>query len=105
VFDSTAQGDDVDGMQFVATCTVLTYPEVEVVSEYYFQNNFLDSDVREWWYRPPTAFVGEGAWRFYQLEVDEMYLIDLDSFEETRVDSRIQVDIPSVFSALSLPHS
>jgi hypothetical protein len=103
VFDSTAEGDDVDGMQFVATCTELTTPDVEKVSEYYFQNNFSDPDVREWWYRPPTAFVGEGVWRFYRLEIYEMYIIDLDSFEETKIDSRVPVDIPSVFAALSHP--
>jgi len=100
VFDSTAQGDDVDGMQFIATCTVLAPSEVATVSEFYFENNFQDPEVRDWWYRPPSAFFGDGAWRFYRLEVDEMYLIDLESFEDTKVDGRIRVDVPTVFSAL-----
>ncbi|GIJ31544.1 pyridoxamine 5'-phosphate oxidase family protein [Micromonospora sediminimaris] len=93
VFDSTAVGDDVDGMQFVARCAEVTASELADVSEHYFRTNFTDPEERDWWYRPPEAFHGDGTWRFYRLDLTEVYLIDLEAFVETQVDTRVQVDL------------
>ncbi|WP_444947142.1 hypothetical protein [Micromonospora ureilytica] len=100
IFDSTATGDDVDGMQFVGTCAEVAGPELAEVSEHYFTANFPDPEVREWWYRPPSEFEGDGTWRFYRLVLTHIYLIDIETFEETKVDSRVEVAPGPVFAAL-----
>ncbi|MFG3698055.1 pyridoxamine 5'-phosphate oxidase family protein [Micromonospora sp. NPDC047620] len=100
IFDSTAVGDDVDGMQFVGECAEVTGPELAAVCEHYFATNFPDPQVREWWYRPPTEFEGDGTWRFYRLEFTEIHLIDVESFEETKVDARVEVPLARFLDAL-----
>lgn len=101
IFDSRAVGDEVDGMQFVATCSVVEGMGLAEVSEHYFDVNFSDPREREWWYRPPAEFEGDGAWRFYRLALSEIYLIDTELFEQTKIDRRVSVDLEAFLAALT----
>lgn len=101
IFDSTAVGEDVDGMQFTATCAEVTGASLPELTEHYFTTNFPPGEIRDWWYRPPSEFEGDAPWRFYRLDFTEVYLIDLDTFEETRIDSRVLVDVDTFRQALT----
>lgn len=101
VFNSTATSEEVDGLQFAATCAPLDGEELEQVSEYYFRVNFSDESEREWWYRPSSDFAPGATWRFYRLSMTEVFVIDLEGFEETKIDRRVQVDLDDLRSLLT----
>lgn len=101
VYNSTAVANDIDGMQFVGHCTVVSGLELEHVAEYYFRVNFPDPKEREWWYRPHTSFSGEGPWRFYKIDPINMYIIDIESVIQTKIDRRITVDVKEVLNKLT----
>lgn len=87
-------------MQFRAQCTLVEQSDLHDVVEHYFATLFPDPALHEWWYRPATAFAGDGIWRFYRLRMTELYVIDLEMFVETKIDARIRVDIDAVFQLL-----
>ncbi|MFF5308788.1 pyridoxamine 5'-phosphate oxidase family protein [Streptomyces massasporeus] len=101
VFNSTATSEEVDGLQFAATCITLDGDELERVSEYYFQVNFPDEVDREWWYRPAAEFAPGATWRFYKLQFTDVFVIDFESVEESRVDKRVRIDLQDLSSVLA----
>ncbi|WP_157968674.1 pyridoxamine 5'-phosphate oxidase family protein [Streptomyces geranii] len=103
VFNSMATSEEVDGLQFSATCEPLDGGKLEAISEYYFRVNFPDEVDREWWYRPASAFTPGGTWRFYQLSMTDVFVIDFESVETSRIDKRVQVDIDELRAALRSP--
>lgn len=92
IFDSRATSDDVDGMQCSGICSEVAERDIDAVHAHYFAVNFSDPEEREWWLRPSEEFTGNGLWRFYRLSLQEIFVIDLDSIEQERVDKRISVD-------------
>lgn len=100
IYNSTAVGEKVDGMQFIGNCSVVSNNELERVSEYYFKVNFPDQNEREWWYRPPSSFEGDAPWRFYKIELAKIYIIDLESVMSTQIDRRLEVEVSSVLDNL-----
>ena len=92
VWDSRARGEEVDGMQLEAQCVVVEPRALEAVVEHYFSRLFPDEETRAWWYRPASAFAGDGLWRFYRLDIEDVFVIDLENFAETKIDRRVRVD-------------
>ncbi|MGW2290695.1 pyridoxamine 5'-phosphate oxidase family protein [Streptomyces phaeochromogenes] len=103
VFNSMATSEEVDGLQFTATCETLNGEKLEKVSEYYFRVNFPDETDRAWWYRPASEFAPGATWRFYQLSMAEVFVIDFESVEESRIDKRVQVDLEELAALLASP--
>jgi len=92
IFNSQASSEEVDGLQASGLCTVVPPGEIEAVHAHYFEVNFSDPEEREWWLRPAQEFTGNGKWRFYQVSLEEIFVIDFDSIERERVDRRVGVD-------------
>lgn len=101
IWDSRARGDDVDGLQLEARCTVVEPPDLEAVVEHYFNTLFPDLEEHAWWYRPPSDFTGDGTWRFYALEIEAAFVIDQESFAETKIDRRMRVDNKDLLDAIA----
>lgn len=103
IFDSRAASEDVDGLQFEATCDVVEDPDLEPVHSHYFEVNFADPAVRKWWYRPPGAFGAEGIWRFYRITLSALYVIDFESITKERVDRRVDVALDDMWEIIGRP--
>ncbi len=96
VYNSTAVGEQVDGMQYIGNCSIVSGDELEEFSEYYFSVNFPDPKEREWWYRPFTSFERSAPWRFYKIELVKIYIIDIEHVIKTQIDRRLEVEVDSV---------
>ncbi|MCO6007908.1 pyridoxamine 5'-phosphate oxidase family protein [Actinoallomurus purpureus] len=59
----------------------------------YYELNFPDETVRQEWLLPITEFTGDGPRRFYVLEIDQWWLMDLDRWLEDKQDHRIEVPV------------
>lgn len=91
IFNTQAASEDVDGLQFAARCSVLHGDELAAVHQYYFDVNF-PPEQRDWWLRPVRAFDEGGTWAFYRLDIQGVWVIDFESIERERLDSRLVVD-------------
>lgn len=89
-----ATDDEIDGLQFDGHCDPVAEEDLLPVLDAYFTGLFPDPSERAEWERPPEAFVGEGTWRFFRVEIVNAYLIDNEAFERDKVDARIRVTIP-----------
>jgi uncharacterized protein YhbP (UPF0306 family) len=99
IFNSQAASEDVDGLQFAGRCSVLHGEELATVHEYYFKVNF-PPETRDWWLRPVSAFDEGGTWAFYRLDFQGLWVIDFESIERERLDSRLVVDPAEMWGQL-----
>lgn len=100
IFNSQAASEDVDGMQFEAVCTALQDQDLSNVHEYYFDTNF-SAEERDWWFRPTSAFDKGGTWAFYRIDMRHVWVIDFESIERERLDTRLEVNIDEMWKQLS----
>lgn len=100
IWDSRARGDEVDGLQIEAQCTVVEPANLEPVVEHYFDSLFPDPEAHAWWFRPAAAFSGDGTWRFYRLDIEAAFVIDQENFSATKIDRRIRVDVKELLDAI-----
>jgi Pyridoxamine 5'-phosphate oxidase len=96
IFNTQATEADVDGLQFTARCSVLHGGELAIVHQYYFDVN-LTPEQRGRWLRPVSAFDEGGTWAFYRLDIQGLWVIDFESIERERLDSRILVDLEEMW--------
>lgn len=101
VFNSQATSEDIDGVQLEATCSVLHGAELAVVHEYYF-NVSMPPTARGWWMRPVSAFDDGGTWAFYRLDIQRLWVVDFESIERERLDSRITVDPAQMWERIAI---
>lgn len=101
LWDSRARGDDVDGLQLEARCTVVEPPDLEPVVEHYFDTLFPDPEDHAWWYRPSSQFTDGGIWRFYALEIEAAFVIDQENFAKTKIDRHVRVDLKELLDAIA----
>ena len=50
--------------------------------------------------RPVSAFDEEGTWAFYRLDFQGVWVIDFESIERERLDSRLVVDLAEMWELL-----
>lgn len=98
IFNSQASSSDVDGLQLQAHCSLLRGDDLADVYEHYFRVNFAAPEEREWWIRPISAFDVGGMWAFYRLEIQNLWVIDFESMERERLDSRVDVDLAAMWA-------
>lgn len=91
IFNSQAASEDVDGLQFSGPCSILHSEDLVTVHKYYFNVNF-PPETRDWWLRPVAAFDEGGTWAFYRLALQNLWVIDYESIERDRLDSRLVVE-------------
>ena len=100
IYDSTATSSEVDGLQFLGDCRVIDDAELPKVHEHYFEVNFTDPAAREWFYREPQAFSSQGRHRFYEVVFRDVYVINYESMENERLDSRLEVPLAEMWSRI-----
>ena len=94
IFSLDGSGDVLDGLQLTGTVTEVPTSALASVHGAYYRRNFPDVAVREEWMIPVESFVAPHEQRFYRLDPDRIWLIDLDGWEVDKVDRRIEVSLP-----------
>lgn len=99
VFRTDLQGVSplgLDGAQFTGISREVPDNESAETYDYFSRSNFPDESLRAEWMPPLSEFVGEGKRRFYELEINEWWLLDIDRWLETRQDQRIMVNLDTL---------
>jgi uncharacterized protein YhbP (UPF0306 family) len=103
IFHAPPAAAEVDGLQFAARCSVLRGDELATVHQYFFDVN-LAPEERDWWLRPVSAFDEGGTWAFYRLDIQGLWVIDFQSIERERLDSRILVELEEMWEQVKAQH-
>ena len=99
IFRTDLQGESplgLDGAQFTGVGREIPEHESAEFHDYFSHHNFPDKAIRAEWMPPLSEFVGKGKRRFYQLEITEWWLLDIDRWLQTRQDQRIAVNLDTL---------
>lgn len=80
----------IDGMQFVGKVSIVDHPDVEL-HRHYYENSFPDPEVRNEWLIDIGDFRHPGLQRFHRVIISEAWLIDIATWEEDKMDRRVDV--------------
>ncbi|MFJ3192648.1 pyridoxamine 5'-phosphate oxidase family protein [Streptomyces griseoviridis] len=89
-------GLGLDGAQFTATARAVEPDELDGLSDWYYERNFPDEQVRREWRLPLDEFRGEGHRRFYLLEIRQWWLLDIDQWLVDKNDQRVAVPLDAL---------
>lgn len=81
----------VDGAQFSGTCFELSAEDVARFHTTFYDAVLPDPESRAKWTLPPSALVSPADHRLYLIEVERWWLIDTRTWEEDRIDRRIEM--------------
>ncbi|HEX2130706.1 MAG TPA: pyridoxamine 5'-phosphate oxidase family protein [Actinophytocola sp.] len=84
---------DVDGAQFSGTCRELTAAEVDRYHATFYDAVLPDPDARTRWTLPPAALLPPADHRLYVVEVDRWWLVDTSTWEQDRIDRRVEAPL------------
>ncbi|WP_413733383.1 pyridoxamine 5'-phosphate oxidase family protein [Sodalis sp. RH21] len=87
----------LDGAQFTGTAREIERNECADVHDYYYLHNFPDSRIRAQWMLPLSEFAGAGKRRFYELRLEQWWLLDLEGWRQNKEDCRIPVPLASLY--------
>jgi hypothetical protein len=90
----------LDGFQFAGRCREIPGSEVETIHAQYYLLNFPDEVIRRQWTLPIRQFHGDGLRRFYEIVIEDWWLLDIDRWLVDKCDQRIALPDPSRFSTL-----
>lgn len=93
IFVTGLPGLGLDGAQFTGRASPVTGDNLEHISEFYYQRNFPDDETRQNWRLPLSEFHGEGHRRFYVVEIDSWWLLDVDQWVVDMNDQRVAVPL------------
>ncbi|MEK9498102.1 pyridoxamine 5'-phosphate oxidase family protein [Photorhabdus sp. P32] len=83
----------LDGAQFTGHAREIPQSECEHIHRDYYRLNFPDALARARWQLPVHEFYGDGARRFYELLINDWWLLDIDGWLETKEDKRVPVPL------------
>jgi uncharacterized protein YhbP (UPF0306 family) len=84
-------GVGLDGAQFTGTARTVQPGELDAMHAWYYERSFPEESTRREWMLPAAEFHGDGARRFYLLEVREWWLLDVEQWLIDKRDQRIVV--------------
>ncbi|MFF4096485.1 pyridoxamine 5'-phosphate oxidase family protein [Streptomyces sp. NPDC001834] len=90
----------LDGAQFTGTARAVGSDELTALSQWYYERNFADPQVREQWRLDRAEYEGHGPRRFYVVDVDAWWLFDLEGWLEDKNDRRIAVPLDRLHAPL-----
>jgi len=87
----------LDGAQFTGVAREISrQDECRDIYHYYYLHNFPDEAIRQQWMLPLSEFFDNGPRRFYELEIAQWWLLDLDGWAQDKQDQRISVPLNSI---------
>lgn len=84
----------LDGIQFCGTARSVPDDEVQSAHESYYRINFPDERIRAQWVLPLAEFKQSEKRSFYELTIEQLWLLDLDRWSYDKNDQRIEVVLP-----------
>lgn len=91
----------VDGAQFTGRCAEVGADDLDRYHPIFYESVFPDPQVRAQWMLPPALLQHPAPHRLYVLEVDRWWLIDTRTWEQDRIDRRLELrssDLPQSFN-------
>lgn len=86
----------LDGAQFTGSAREIPQSECERIHQDYYRLNFPDALVRARRQLPLHEFYGDGPRRFYELIINDWWLLDIDGWLQTKEDKRIPVPLAQI---------
>lgn len=89
-------GDDllaVDGAQFTGRCFALPAADVARYHATFYDAVLPDPLSREKWTLPPSALLAPADHRLYLVEVERWWLVDTRTWEQDRIDRRVELPL------------
>ncbi|CBJ80640.1 hypothetical protein XBJ2_740008 [Xenorhabdus bovienii str. Jollieti] len=83
----------LDGAQFTGCAREIPQCECECIHQDYYRLNFPEARERARWQLPLHEFYGDGARRFYELRINDWWLLDIDGWLKTKEDRRVPVPL------------
>ncbi|HDI4959788.1 TPA: pyridoxamine 5'-phosphate oxidase family protein [Salmonella enterica] len=81
----------LDGAQFTGNAREIPQSECERIHQDYYRLNFPDALERARWQLPLHEFYGDGPRRFYELLINDWWLLDIEGWLQTKEDRRVSV--------------
>lgn len=89
----------VEGAQFTGVCEVTPEDELERTHQSFFESVFPDPAARAEWALPLGAFRPPGTHRLYRVTVRQLWLIDLRTWAEDKIDRRVELPLSALAGA------
>ncbi|MFC7310174.1 pyridoxamine 5'-phosphate oxidase family protein [Streptomyces monticola] len=86
----------LDGAQFSGRCTALTGGDLERYHGFFYEALFPDERERARWQLPPAELRAPAVHRLYLVEVERWWLVDTRTWEQDRIDRRLEVPLKQV---------
>lgn len=97
----TAHG--LDGLQLAGDCRTLSGADLASVVEGFYQQMFADPTEARAQAFPLTQLDGDGPHRLLELRPRELWILDLDRWDNEGISARRAVDIENLANALEQP--
>ncbi|MEU5957804.1 pyridoxamine 5'-phosphate oxidase family protein [Streptomyces sp. NPDC047525] len=86
----------LDGAQFSGHCEELTGVGLERHHAFFYEALFPDERERARWLLAPSELRAPAPHRLYLVEVDRWWLVDTRTWEQDRIDRRVEVPLKEV---------
>jgi uncharacterized protein YhbP (UPF0306 family) len=86
----------IDGAQFTGLCTALSAAELPRYHSVFYETVFPDEQQRADWALPPSALRSPAPHRLYLIEVHRWWLVDTSTWEQDRIDRRVELPLSAL---------
>ncbi|MFF2185127.1 pyridoxamine 5'-phosphate oxidase family protein [Streptomyces sp. NPDC058155] len=83
----------VDGAQFTGTCSEIDAADLDRYHSFFYKAVLPDERQRAQWMLPQSSLRQPAEHRIYLIEVDQWWLIDTRTWEQDRIDRRIELPV------------
>ncbi|MFD5778921.1 pyridoxamine 5'-phosphate oxidase family protein [Streptomyces sp. NPDC126933] len=83
----------VDGAQFTGTCSEIAATDLDRYHSVFYEAVLPDERERAQWMLPQSSLRAPAEHRIYLIEVDRWWLIDTRTWEQDRIDRRIELPV------------
>lgn len=98
---SVGPDGDADGLQLTGQCKVITSSSaIDDAHQQYYLRNFADPDIRSEWLIDRSQFDEGGTHRFYTVDIEECWVIDIEQWPLSKVDLRLAIPVEELVKEL-----
>ncbi|MCP3817848.1 pyridoxamine 5'-phosphate oxidase family protein [Streptomyces sp. A3M-1-3] len=90
----------IDGAQFAGRCSEISGADLDHYHPLFYEAVFPDTRERAEWMLPKAALQDGADHRLYLIEVERWWLIDTRTWEQDRIDRRIEVALENMTSGV-----
>ncbi|SDP37014.1 Pyridoxamine 5'-phosphate oxidase [Actinopolyspora xinjiangensis] len=91
--DNGTEISAIDGAQFTGRCSEIPPGELDRYHEAFYESVFPDEEQRAEWMLPRSSLRAPAEHRLYLIEVERWWLIDTRTWQQDRVDRRVELPL------------